>query len=62
MKREKKIGVENDLSYCPIVLQGRPLYRDRGYKAWIVLQDCIARDLAGDNLHRNTLWCIVTWE
>ena len=28
----------------------------------VVLQDCIARDLAGDNLYRNTLWCIVTWE
>ena len=26
------------------------------------MQDCIARDLAGDNLYRNTLWCIVTWE
>ena len=61
-KCEKKNGAENDLGYCPIVLQGRQSYRDKGCKAWIVLQDCIARDLAGDNLYRNTLWCIVTWE
>ena len=39
MKKEKKIGAENDLGYCPIVLQGRQLYRDRGCKAWIVLQE-----------------------
>ena len=24
-----------------------------------LLQDCIARDLAGDNLYRNTVYCIV---
>ena len=61
-EKKKKFGVENDLGYCLIVLQGRQLYRDRGCKTWIVLQDCIARDLARDNLYRNTLWCIVTWE
>ena len=52
---KKKFCAANDLGYCPIVLQGRQLYCDRGCKAWIVLQDCIARDLAGDNLYRNTL-------
>ena len=36
---KKNIGAEKDLGYCPIVLQGRQLYRDRGCKAWIVLQE-----------------------
>ena len=40
------------------VLQYTGLYcREEGL---IVLQDCIARGLAGDNLYRNTMDCIVT--
>ena len=40
------------------VLQYTGLYcREEGS---IVLQDCIGRGLAGDNLYRNTMDCIVT--
>ena len=46
------------LGWAGSVLQYTALYcREEGS---VVLQDCIARDLAGDNLYRNIVHCIVT--
>ena len=45
------------LGWAGSVLQYTGLYcREEGS---VVLQDCIARGLAGDNLYRNTVYCIV---
>ena len=51
------IAVKN-LGWVGSILQYTRLYcREEGS---IVLQDCIARGLAGENLYHNTMDCIVT--